>query len=395
MLQQERNTEMKRKESKNIADILNLRQYAMVIALLFICVIFTALTSKFFTNFSFSFISARNLSNLSRQMAATAVISIGATLVIISGGIDLSVGALLGLCSLISALLMKQLGASTFVAVFAAIFIGTIFGFLQGIIIARSGMPPFIVTLGSSMFFLGVMLIIGKGTTISSLNPSFLTIGQGYISPLLGYFLASIAIIGYVFSLYSNNKSRKKYQLDTNRFIWIKAFFVSSLIIGTIMLFNSYQGLAIPVLIMIIIAIVFNFLAEKTTIGRNIYSVGDNPLAALFAGIDVAKTKIIVYTIMGFLAGVGAVILTARLAAASPAVGTTLAIDTIAAAVIGGASLMGGQGKVTGALLGAIVMASIENGMSLMNIESAWQYVVKGIVLVVAVGFDIYSSKNK
>lgn len=373
------------------------KSYAMILILAVIWVVFTFFTSNYFQDFSVSFISPRNLSNLTRQMAVVGIVSIGAMLVVISGGIDLSSGALLGLCSLISAMLMRSLGASTPVAILGGLSVGTVCGLIQGVVVAYTGIPPFIVTLGSSMVFEGAMLILGKGTTISSLNASFVQIGQAYLPKGVSYILAAIILAGYGILTWRKIRARKRHHLpvDSPQKTAVTFVFVAVLVFAVVLLMNSYQGIAVPVVIMLVMTLIFHYVASSTTLGRRIYAVGGNTLAARYAGINVPATIISVYTIAGLLSALGGIVLSARLGAASPSAGSNMNIDGIAAAVIGGASMLGGIGFIPGALLGALMMASIENGMSLMNMDSAWQYVVKGIVLVIAVGFDVLSKKKQ
>jgi len=386
----------KEKRNLSLGGKFDIKTYTMVCILLLIWLVFTFFTSDQFSSFSTSFISAQNLSNLSRQMAVVGVLGIGAVLVIISGGIDLSVGSLLGFCSLIAALMMRRLGLSTPVCVLAALAIGFLAGLIQGGIIAYTDMPPFIVTLGGSMILSGATLGVGKGTTISSLNSDYVQIGQAYLSKTLGMVAVLVALAVYLWFLLKKRRDRLSNHLaaESTLAIFAKWGIMAILLAGVVGIFNTYNGVAVPVVIMLLLTVLFMYIAEKTTFGRKIYAIGGNATAARYAGIHVKRIKMYIYALNGLLAGIAGVLLSARLGAASPSSGANLELDAIAAAIIGGTSMSGGTGRVAGALLGALMMASITNGMSLMNLDSAWQSMVKGVVLILAVGFDVYTKRK-
>lgn len=379
-------SEQKRNE---LAFKFNLQSYTLIIALICIALIFS-----FFTNGEF--LSSRNLSNLFTQMAVIAILAVGMTLVIVAGHIDLSVGSIVGLTGGIAAILQVWHGWNTGAVIIAAIFFGAIIGLWQGWWVAYRAVPSFIVTLGGMLVFRGVLIGLSGGQTVASLDPSFKVIGNSYLPFLPGYVIAiSSVILLFIFTT-RGRKKRKEMGLlvHSNVVDYGKiAIYSMTILILTYML-NRYYGIPIPFLIVIVIAVFFIFVTDKTSFGRRIYAIGGNHEAAALSGINIKRNTMYVFVIMGALAGIAGVLLTSRLNAATVSAGNSYELDAIAACVIGGTSLMGGRGKVVGALIGALIMASIDNGMSMMNIGAYWQYIVKGLILILAVWVDIVS-KNK
>lgn len=366
----------------------DLQSYTLIIALVLIAIIF-----GFFTGGEF--LSSRNISNLFTQMSVIAVLAIGMTLVIVAGHIDLSVGSIVGLTGGIAAILQVWYDWNTFLVVIAAIVIGAIIGLWQGWWVAYRAVPAFIVTLGGMLIFRGILIGLSKGQTVAPMSESFKTIGNSYFPYVPGYILALISIALLVFFTMKNRQKRNSMGLllaspmiDYGK-ITAYSFFI---LLATYML-NRYYGIPVPILIVIAIAVVFIFISNKTSFGRFVYAIGGNPEAAALSGINIKKNTIWVFIIMGALSGIAGLLLTSRLNAATVSAGNSYELDAIAACVIGGTSLMGGKGKIVGALIGALIMASIDNGMSMMNIGAYWQYIVKGLILIVAVWIDISSKK--
>lgn len=240
------------------------------------------------------------------------------------------------------------------------------------------------------------MLAIGRGISISPMNPDFLKIADSYVSPALGYALAVLSIAVAACLIVRENHAKKNYGLETEPLFLVvgKIVFIALVILLFIWVMNSYKGIPMPVMILFVLAIFFTFIALKTKFGRNVYSIGGNTAAAKFAGINVKKNLLAVYILNGLMAAVAGIVLGARLNAGMPSAGQNYELDAIAAAVIGGASMSGGVGHVAGAILGALFMSSVDNGMSMMNIDQCWQYMFKGIILLAAVWFDLKSQKN-
>ncbi len=376
----------------------DLRTLTMIAILFLLWVIFTILTSEGLTNFKISFISFRNLSNLARQMTVVAIIGSSMVLVMVSGGIDLSAGAVAGFIGCIAAVLQVFYNINTFPAIIISLVVGALIYILQGALIAYTAVPPFIVTLGGQLVFKGLVLAITKGATIAPLKASLRYFGQAYISMQGGLIIAGVITVLWLLYELQGRRSKLKLgvltePLKASLLRWV--LITLGIILGVLVL-NSYRGIPIPVLIMLVIAVLLTLMAERTTFGRSIYAIGGNLDAAKYSGIKVQKNLVLVYTIHGVMVAIAGLILTARLDAGTATVTNMgLELDAIAAAVIGGTSMTGGVGKVVGALLGALIMASIDNGMSMMNMEAFWQYIVKGIILVAAVWFDIYTRKRK
>jgi D-xylose transport system permease protein len=411
----------------------NLRQYTMVIALLAIWIIFTFLTGSLF-------LSPRNLSNLFLQSATVGVLAIGMTMVLVAGHLDLSVGSVAGFIGAAAAILQVNYNWPTFPTVIAALVIGALVGLWQGFWVAYRKIPAFIVTLASMIAFRGAILGITNGRTIGPMNDSFKSFGQGYIpsilfspatqldslgnvvkdnfgDPVTGFhfilngkfylgdippfndlslLFATFCIITFIFMQLKRRKSRIKYGFEVlplSLEILRLAFF--SLVLAmffSIMAF--YMGIPYAVLIVFALGVIFSIVTNNTVFGRHLYAMGGNLDAAKLSGINIKKRTLSVFVLMGSLAGVAGIILTARLNAATTSAGQNFELDAISAAIIGGTSTMGGVGTIFGAIIGALVMASLDNGMSLMNLDVTWQYIVKGSILLLAVWVDIASRKK-
>lgn len=368
---------------------IDVRTYTMIGALVLIWVLFTILTQG-------KFIGVRNISNLARQMSTVGILGAGMVLVIVTGNIDLSVGSLMGLLGGIAAALMVWQGWGTIETILVVMALGIFASAIQGAIIAYTSVPAFIVTLGGLLVFRGILLGIGKGITIAPLNEDYQMLGQEYLLPVLGWILAGFAIVVVVISFISNRKSRIRYNFEVQSIssMVLKIIGFSALIIVFVLVMNLYKGIPIPVLIMAVVVIIYTFVAQKTTFGRSIYAIGGNLEAAKFSGINVKQKILTVFMMNGVVCAIAGVVYSARINAGIPAAGQSMELDAIAAAIIGGTSMTGGSGKVAGAILGALFMATLDNGMSLLNLEAFWQNIVKGVILVVAVWFDVYTKEK-
>ncbi|MCE5285999.1 MAG: sugar ABC transporter permease [Pelosinus sp.] len=367
----------------------DVKTYTMILALVSIWVIFSAATSG-------DFLSTRNLSNLFRQMSITGILSLGMIFIIIAGHIDLSVGSLMGLLGGFVAVMNVWFKLDGTVAMIITVLIGILIGIFNGWLVAYKKIPAFIVTLGGLLVFRGILIGMTKGTTIASLSPDIKFLGNAYLIDAIGIILGIAAILFMVYSTLKGRKLRAEYGLEIPPMAvdGVKIAFAAVIIGAFIMILNAYQGLPMPVLILAILAAIVAYILNKTIFGRRVYAIGGNPEAAKLSGINVSKMTMGLFAINGFLVSVAGILLCSRLNAASVAAGQNAEMDAIAACVIGGASLMGGVGSVAGAIVGALVMASLDNGMSMLNIETFWQYIVKGSILVLAVWVDI-ATKNK
>jgi len=244
--------------------------------------------------------------------------------------------------------------------------------------------------------FRGIYLVITKGITITPLTKSFTFFAQGFVPKNLGMALAIFSCLVYTVLVIQGTASKKNYGIKPDSVIIMicKIVLVSGIIILTVIMMNYYLGIPIPVIIMLVIALLLNFISIKTVFGRNLYAIGGNIEAARFSGINIKKTIMIMFVIMGALCALSGILLTGRLDGATASAGTMFELDAIAACVIGGTSLKGGKGSISMAIIGALVMASLDNGMSLMNISSYAQYIIKGLVLILAVWFDVAAGQK-
>ncbi|HEX8889211.1 MAG TPA: sugar ABC transporter permease [Pyrinomonadaceae bacterium] len=367
----------------------NLRAYTMVFALVIIWLLFTWLTNGVF-------LEARNFSNLVRQTAVTGVLAVGMLMVIVTGQIDLSVGSLVGLSGGISAVVLTWLGWGFIPSIMAAIIVGLVIGALQGALVSYANIPAFIVTLGGLLVWRGIIKGVTQGNTIPIGLREYKNIGQSYVAPAVGLVIAALAIAAIIYLTLRRARARVRYGLGAPSIITtaLRIVVPSLIILGFILALNSYAGMPIPVIILLAIALIGAMLTQNTTFGRYLYAIGGNPDAARLSGISLRRHILVVFCIMGVLSGIAGVIYTARVGSGAPDAGTLLELDAIAACVIGGASLMGGRGTVFGAILGALFMASLDNGMSLKNVENYIQDIVKGFILVAAVGLDMIGRRK-
>ena len=369
-----------------------LRAYTMLGALIVIWLYFQWATIDAYHPYGL-FLGAVNFSKLLQQMAVTGVLAVGMLMVIVSGNIDLSVGRLLGLSGVIAAL-MQTHGLAVSLA--SAILVGLVIGAFQGALVAYFNIPAFIVTLGGLEAWQGLSLKLTKGATIPIELPFFRALGREPIDRRVGIALAVLGIAAIVWTNIRRNLARRRHGLQSLSVaaIAIRIVIPSIAIAGFIWLMNQSGGVPTPVIFLLAVALIGAFLTANTTFGRYLYAIGGNPDAARLSGINLKRYVLIVFSLMGALVGLASILHTARVGAAAPDAGSLMELDAIASCVIGGTSLMGGRGTVFGAMLGALILASLDNGMSLMQYEPWVQYVVKGGVLVAAVGFDMFGKRK-
>lgn len=373
----------------NLLKKINLRTYMMIIALILIWGFFTILTQG-------TFLTPRNMSNLFRQSVFVSILAIGMALVIILGEIDLSVGSVVGLAGGIIAILDVWNGMNPALSIALTLGAGLMIGLWQGFWIAYMKVPSFIVTLAGLLMFRGILVGITQGTTIGPLSEIFKVIGKGYLDNTIGVIIGAVAVFFVVFLVFKSRRNKIKYQFDVSSLQMeiLKLLIYIALITVFVWMMNSYRGVPISLLFTLVALVIFSYISRNTVFGRSIYAIGGNKKAAALSGINIKKVMLIVYIINGLMAALAGIFLTSRLNAASVQAGTSSELDAIGACVIGGASLAGGIGTVSGAVVGAIVMSSLDNGMSLMNMPMFWQSIIKGFVLLLAVWLDM-STKNR
>ncbi len=361
-----------------------IRSYSLVIAIAAVWVIFDALTGGIF-------LEPRNFSNLMRQTAVTGILSVGMVMVIVTAEIDLSVGSLVGLSGMAAVMMQTVAHAGLLASLMIGLGVGLAVGALQGVLAAYARIPSFIVTLGGLLAWRGAAQGISGGNTYPVEVPSFTALGQSYASRTTGIVLMVLSVAAIIWLVLHRRAVQKRHGLKSwsAAGVWFRVGLPSILIVTFVIVLNAYAGIPIPVLIFVALAFASTFLMANTTFGRRLYAVGGNPEAARLSGINVRGQIFRAFCIVGLLSGVAGIIYAARLGSAGPDAGTLLELDAIAACVIGGASLMGGRGTVLGACLGALFMASLDNGMSLKDVPDFVQNIIKGGILVIAVGLDI------
>jgi D-xylose transport system permease protein len=386
----------------------NLKTYTMILALALIWLLFGFLTD-------WIFFSARNLSNLFRQMTIVSFLSIGMVLVIVTGNIDLSVGSAVGLVSAITAWLQSMFLPPILESIFpgidivtrglvvtlSAIGVGLLVGFIigvwQGALIAYLGIPAFIVTLGGMLIFRGGVLGVTQGKTIVPIEDSFRLIAQGYLPMSAGYILGAAVIVAIFLWTLHNRRQKKEYGFELRSLYLdlLQAAAFSGVIAAFVLLMNSYRGIPNPVLLMGVMAVIFTYITNNTKMGRYAYALGGNKEATRLSGVNIKANVFRIFILMGLLCGVSGIVLTGYVAAGTTSGGVNYELEAIAACVIGGTSLMGGEGSIAGALVGSLIMASLLNGMSVMNMPVFWQFIIRGLVLVLAVYVDVASKKSR
>jgi len=348
----------------------------MIGALLLIWVVFSLLTDG-------RFFSPRNLTLLARQMSVTAILAMGMVLVIVSGHIDLSVGALAGFLGAVSARGVVDFGLPVPAAFVLTLALGAALGSVQGALVARLAIPAFIVTLGGMLAFQGALLGFTGGISKSP-PPEFLRVGQAYVPPGAAWVLYGLTAAAL---LAAAARAR-----GNGRWMWLGIALLGAVVTAVM---NAYEGVPVPVLLVIVLGVIMAVTSHHTPFGRHLYAIGGNRDAAVYSGIRIDRHVVGVFTLMGLLCAAAGIVLTARVGSATSDAGRMMELDAIAAAVIGGTSLLGGKGTVWGALLGACVMASLDNGMSLLNTEAFWQPLIKGTILVATVAADVQSRRGR
>ena len=341
-----------------------------------------------------TFATARNLSNVARQVTVVGIIAVGMTMVILIAGIDLSVGSVVGVAAVVVTLLM-QYGLAAWLAVPVTLaVVGGVIGLWNGFWIAHYRIPPFIITLGMLTIGRGVALSLSGGSSIPVADRSFAVLGSSYIPPIPTLVLLAI---GALVGLYTLAKSRREDR--TKSLALLERDLPGTLAAAAGLLLAAYvfgtgEGLPVPVAIFVVIAAIAIFLLGHTRFGRRLYALGGNEEAARLSGINVYATKIIVYVTVSLLSALSGILLASRLNGASPNLGNMFELDAIAAVVIGGTSLSGGSGTIGGTIVGALIIGVLNNGMSLLGISSFYQLIIKGLIISLAVWFDVLQKKN-
>jgi D-xylose transport system permease protein len=338
------------------------------------------------------FLSPGNLTNLLLQQAAVATISIGVVLILLLGEIDLSVGAVSGLCASVMAVLSVQRGVPPVLAMLVALGLGAVIGLFNGFMITRFRIPSFVVTLAGSLAWVGLQLyVLGQTGTINLADPAIIGLTNTFFSPLIGWVVAVAAIVlTLAFALLGRARRKKAgLQVGSIQALVARIAVIGAAFIAMVVVANQDRGLPLVVCIVFALALGFAYLTERTRFGRHMFAVGGNAEAARRAGIKIDHVRIMVFTLASTLAAAGGVLAASRLMAVNQSSGASdLLLMAIAGPVIAGTSLFGGRGTVWSALLGAVVIGSIANGMNLLAFASSVKFIVTGAVLITAVTIE-------
>ena len=376
----------------------NMRQYGIFGALIAIVILFQILTKG-------KLLLSNNVAALFQQNAYVMILAIGMVMVIVAGHIDLSVGSVVAFIGGIVALAMRDLELGWPLAVLVGLAVGVLVGMWQGFWVAYVGIPAFIVTLAGMLLFRGLAIVL-VGETVAGLPQGFIRIANGYLPSWLGFFdradvvtllIGGLAIVAMGVSQFRSRASLRKHELQTEPlglFVAKLVVIAGSISALAIVLSLSAGGTPIVLIIIGVLVVVYSFVMGRTVYGRHIYAIGGNRLAAGLSGVNTRRVDFWIFVHMGILASIAAIVTTSRAGAGVAAAGNMFELDAIAACFIGGAAVTGGIGRISGAIVGALIMGVLNMGLSIMAVDSAWQQAIKGLVLLAAVAFDLVNKRR-
>jgi putative multiple sugar transport system permease protein len=372
----------------------DMRQYGILAALAVIILLFQVLTGG-------RLLYPGNVSNLIQQNAYVLILAIGMVIVIIAGHIDLSVGSVVATVGAVAALSMNSWGLPWGAAVALSLLVGALIGAWQGFWVAFVGIPAFIVTLAGMLVFRGVALVLLTGGTISGLPRPFNSIGSGTLPAtgtpdLITLGIGALASLALVVQQLKGRADLRRLNLPRERTV---SFVLKVAIAVVAIMYLCYllaynRGTPIILVILATLVLLYSFLLSRTVFGRHVYAMGGNLYAAMMSGVKTKWVNFFIFVNMGFLAGLAGVVSTARAGSAVASAGQSFELDAIAAVFIGGAAVQGGVGTVVGAVIGGLVMGVLNQGLSILSVDAAWQQVIKGLVLLLAVAFDVYGKRR-
>lgn len=375
----------------------NMRQYGMLVALIAIMIFFQFMTDG-------TLMKPVNLTNLILQNSYIVIMAIGMLLVIVAGHIDLSVGSVVAFVGASAAVMMVNYEMNFVLTFIISLVLGAFIGAAQGYFVAYQKIPSFIVTLAGMLVFRGLTLALLEGQSVGPFPPGFQKLSTGFIPDLFGNEALNLTalLLGAIVSavlIYLDFRTRRKQQEYRIKVSPMAVFILKNVILaGAIMylsyLMASFKGLPNVLIVLFVLILAYTFVTNQTTIGRRIYAIGGNEKAAKLSGVNTERLTFATFVNLGVLAALAGMVFAARLNVATPKAGNAFELDVIAACFIGGASMSGGVGTIIGAVIGAFVMGVMNNGMSILGIGIEWQQVIKGLVLLAAVFFDVYN-KNK
>lgn len=375
----------------------NLRTSGIYIALVALLALFAVLTSG-------ASLSPGNITNIVLQYSYILILAIGMVIVIIAGHIDLSVGSVVALTGAVSAIVVIKHGMPWWVGVLAALLTGLAIGAWHGFWVAYVGIPAFIVTLAGMLLFRGMTLWVLDNVSLSPFPADYGVIASGFINGLLGgegydvftLLIFAIAIIAFAVNQYRTRKIRQSYKQSVPP-VWIflaKIVLVAAVVMAFAWQLATARGLPVVLIMLAVLILAYSLIMQHTVFGRQIYAIGGNLAAASLSGVKVKAVNFWIFVNMGLLSAIAGIVFSSRTNGAQPGAGNMFELDAIAAAFIGGAAVTGGVGKVVGAMAGGLIMAVMSNGMQLMGIDQSVQSVVKGLVLLLAVAFDIWNKRR-
>ena len=370
--------------------LFSISKYAMLIEMVGIFILFEILTKGIF-------LSSVNLSNLLLQGCTFSIMGIGMGWILISGGIDLSAGAVVGFLANFAATMEVKFDMGAYGAIGLTLLIGIVIGFFNGYMISYRKIPAFITTLGSQLIFKGLTLLVGEGKARGPVSDVFSIYGRGFLPKPIGVAFVVVALLVFIIITLRKRKARRKYGLEVRslRIDLVIIIGVCAVTAGVMVILMGYKGIAYAIVLLTVLSAISTYVSENTIFGRSIYALGGNREAAHLAGINVKLVEMLIYVSMGLINAIASIVFLGRVGQATATVGTNFEFNAITGCIVGGVSTLGGTGSMLGAVLGTMLMASLENGMSLMNLDVIWQYIVKGMVLLIAVNIDVASKKNE
>jgi len=375
----------------------NLRQSGIYLAFVAIIILFYFLTDGIL-------LTPQNVTNIVVQNSYILILAIGMVIVIIAGHIDLSVGSVVAFTGAVAGVLTVRQGLPWWVGVIGALVIGALVGAWQGYWVAFVGIPAFIVTLAGMLIFRGATMVTLGNTQISPFPDTFRNIASGYINGWLGgsgvdvftLVLGAVGVAGFAISQWRSRRARIAYQQVVDSIPMFVGRIVLMAVVAMAFAWElaKYKGLPIVLIILAVLILVYSAIAKRSVFGRHVYSIGGNLNAAMLSGIKVKWVNFWIFVNMGVLSGLAGIVFTARLNLANPKAGTGFELDAIAACFIGGAAVTGGVGTVIGTIIGGLIIGVMNNGMSIMGVGIDYQQAIKGLVLLLAVAFDVYNKRR-
>ena len=376
----------------------NLRNYGMLLSLFAIMLFFQIVTDG-------TLLQPLNLTNLVLQNSYIVIMALGMLLVIVTGHIDLSVGSVAGFVGAVAAVLMVRYHVDYPVAFIACLLVGAAIGAAQGYWVAYFKIPSFIVTLAGMLVFKGLALALLQGQSVGPFPTTFQKLSSGFIPEVLpgadtlhptSLLIGAVLALGLIYSSAKGRAREQSHGIDVEPYaVFVaKSFLLSGMVLYFTYLIAAHRGLPNVLVIMMALIALYGFVTRRTVLGRQIYAVGGNARAAKLSGVKTEQLIFLTFVNMGVLAALGGLVITARLNSATPGAGTGFELDVIAACFIGGASAYGGVGRVGGAVVGAMIMGVMNNGLSILGIGIDWQLVIKGFVLLGAVAVDVYNQRR-